>query len=212
MSTEQYIHVRCGRPFSKTKTVKVLYTCTPRKPPSEVKADDPKPTPVLLGTVVCPSALSVTAGLSVTGLKERNFQFVESVEPAVLDENGQEVSPAMLVERVGTSESSDEQVNPFTLGHVRFWDSRSRGLGLHASLGPLFDFDDNEVKLGFATGVSLSVRDNFFFTLGVALGRETHLDGGFELGDLKVGESMEIPTTSSWEQTYFVGVSYKVNQ
>gem|GEM_PF-6468801 len=206
LPTEQRIHVRCGPPFSKTKTVKVFYTCTPRKPPSEIKPDDPAPPKTQIATVVCPSSLSVTTGLSYTGLEERDFQFIGSLEP------GEEGEDPMLVQKVGTKESSDEQVSPVILGHTRFWTSRGRNLGLHASLGPILDFDNNEVKLGFATGVSLSLRDNWFLTLGLALGRETELDGDFELGSPKVGDLETPPTTSKWAETWFVGFSYKINQ
>ncbi len=189
---EERIPAACGFPFFKNK--ELAYKVARRDRLSDKKEVKEQS----LVTVACPSHLTISTGVGITGLEERDYAFVPSVD-------GDKV-----VSRFGLENRSDQTLGLVALLNTRFktWGS----YGLHVSAGPAFDFDSGAsgTQVGYLFGVSLSVKDDFFFTGGFQYGRVSTLAGGFTEGGVVPEGITEPPLQREWKTDWAFSVTYKI--
>ncbi len=214
---ERKIPLPCGIKFFKNEETTFRMTRKERQSvqTKDNKAEEKKQD---LAVVSCPSHLAISSGLGITGLEERDFGFVQSLpDPAPATTEGEmpaggemPTQPA-VINRFGFENRSSDRINPMVLLNTRFkgW----RAYGLYASFGPVFDIDDRDsgITVGYVFGVSASIRDNLFLTVGRQYGRQPELAGGFSIGDAVPDGVTEPPLVKEWQNDWVFAVTYKVN-
>jgi hypothetical protein len=209
------IPVRCGYPFFKETTFDYTLTLVDRTVEDKTK----NKTTEKLAQVVCPSNVTVSGGITLAHITERDFGFVASLpdppatEPANGDGGDVEEPPPALVNRIGIKNQGEEQINPAVLISTRLHSFDDAGAyGLHLTAGSMADFDnpDGGLQFGYLLGVTVSFKDNFLLTGGYAASRVPELAGGFSVGDVQPPGLDEVPVTKEWEFDWVVGVTYKL--
>jgi len=120
---------------------------------------------------VCPAAISVSAGIGFSSVKQRDFFFA----PTVI--SGRNTSVFALKDR------SSARPLPLVLVNTRLCDFNDN-LGLHFSTGVGVDLKTGQTgtEIDYVVGLSLLVRNQFFVTLGGNITRVPELIGGFQIG------------------------------
>lgn len=205
--------VACDYPFFRSRTNKVYLVLTDR-----LEQDSSKATRTIqVAEIECPSHFSVTAGVGVARIDERDIAFVAAPAPAEPDdeEEGDEEEgdedTAGLTKVFGFENRSEEQINPTFLISTRLcqrpsWD-------VHLSFGTTLDFDrpkDGSV-FGYLGGATLTIKDQLFMTLGLQGQRVPELAGGFEIGDEVPADLTAPPLEKDWAFGPVFAVTYKVN-
>lgn len=209
------IPVRCGYPFFEEKHFDYTLTLVDRTVEDKTKNKSTEK----LARVVCPSNFTVSGGITLSYITERDFGFVASLpdppmtEPANGNGGDDEEPPPALVTRIGIENQGEEQINPAVLISTRLYSFDDAGAyGLHLTAGSMADFDnpDGGLRFGYLLGVTFSFKDNFLLTGGYAASRVPSLAGGFNVGDIQPSGLDEVPVTKEWEFDWVVGVSYKL--
>lgn len=224
--------VDCGFPFFASRTTKVHVVLVDRLETDGSKASRT----VQVAEVECPSHFSVTAGVGAALIDERDFAFVAAPAPPPPDggqaddeeggddENGEdddedgedddeggEDEGNGLTKVFGFTNRSSEQINPTFLISTRLIQCRTADL--HLSFGTVLDLDrpDSSAVFGYLGGLTLSVKDQLFMTLGVQAQRVPELTGGFEIGKEVPPDLTEPPLEANWDFGPVLSVTYKVN-
>lgn len=213
----QIVHqVDCGFPYFASRTTKLHVVLVDRLETDKSKATQT----VQVAEVQCPSHFSVTAGVGVALIDERDFDFVEapapppppppsttppSPPPAVPDDGDG------LTKVFGFNNRSSEQINPTFLISTRLVQCQTADLNL--SFGTVLDLDrpDSSAVFGYLGGLTLSVKDQLFMTLGVQAQRVPELAGGFEIGQEVPPDLTAPPLEANWDFGPVLSVTYKVN-
>jgi hypothetical protein len=197
------IPVRCGYPYFQEKRTDFNLTLIDRTIADPTK----NKTIEKIVTVVCPSNVTVSAGVAAAEISERDFGFVSSTpdEPAPAD------APA-LVNRIALLNESDEQINPAVLISTRLWELWGGAYGLHLTTGAVADYDnpDGGLRFGYLLGVSVSIKDQLLVTAGIQGSRVPALAGGFELDDVQPAGLDAVPVTKDWQFGWTLGLTYGI--
>lgn len=197
------IPVRCGYPYFKEKRTDYNLTLIDRT----IADPEKNKTVEKLVTVVCPSNLTVSAGVAASGVRERDFGFASSTP----DQPAPDDAPP-LVNRIALLNESGEQINPTVLISTRLWELGQGAWGLHLTTGTVADYDnpDGGLRFGYLLGFSVSIKDQLLVTVGVQGSRVPELAGGFELGDIQPAGLDAVPVTKDWEFSWTLGLTYGI--
>ena len=80
------------------------------------------------------------------------------------------------------------------------------------SAGTVLDLDnpESDLSLGYMLGLTLSIKDDFFVTVGKQAIRIPELAGGFALGDPVPQGLEEPPLEQEWDISWAVALTYKL--
>lgn len=177
----------CGFAFSGNKQTRVLLTKVDRlasKPASPATQE--------IVTVVCSSPLTFSAGFGFARLTESDYAFVQS---ASTDANG---NPT-VVSKFGLTSQSNFRTVPVVLVNTRLkeWNDK---WAFHFSTGAAVNLSSGAVgnNVEYVVGGSLSFRRAAMVTVGVEVGRESSLAGGFKVGDVVPPNLSEPPIQQKW--------------
>ncbi|MEJ2010074.1 MAG: hypothetical protein P8Z30_18285 [Acidobacteriota bacterium] len=177
----------CGFAFSGNKQTRVFLSKVDRlasKPASPATQE--------IVTVVCSSPLTFSAGFGFARLTESNYAFVQS---AGTDANG---NPA-VVSKFGLTSQSSFRTVPVVLVNTRLkeWNEK---WAFHFSTGAAVNLSSGAVgnNVEYVVGGSLSFRRAAMVTVGVEVGRESSLAGGFKVGDVVPPNLSEPPIQQKW--------------
>jgi len=204
---QQEVAVNCGHPFFETKKIEYQITLRDRLEEDETKATTVRK----IAIVECPTVVTLTGGMSLTNLDDREIEFVSSKEAIKDDPATTDVeSGVTFVNKFGFTERGTKQVNPVVLINTRLTDRLA--YNLHATAGTVFDLNnaDSGVAIGYLLGVSLSLRDVLFLTVGAQAGRVPKLAGGFNIGDEVPADLAAPPLEKEWKVDGVVAVTFKI--
>jgi hypothetical protein len=216
--------IPCGYPVFKHRETAIEISRTER-----FSADGKKKTEKRqLAKVVCPSAISVSWGITGADIKRQTFGYVDSLpdpEPMPQDgesggggdpgSNGEGDGEPALIKRFSAETTSDPLISPVGLINTRLWNwqwcgGRLAG-GLHLSAGAALDLDspDSGVTLGYVVGLTFSFQDRYYLTAGWTTHKVETLAGGFALGDPVPDGLTEPPTETSWADGFSLSVTFR---
>lgn len=203
---QKTIVVACGYPYFKNKTFEYKVTRIDRTISDPAKAKSVE----ALITVECPSHFSISGGIGASEAEERDFAFVSA-----RNDNGTPMNPQddTLQTQFGLENSGDRQVNPLFLINTRLIRvDPKRAFNLHVSAGTVLDLDnpESDLSLGYMLGLTLSIKDDFFVTVGKQAIRIPELAGGFALGDPVPQGLEEPPLEQEWDISWAVALTYKL--
>lgn len=203
---QKTIVVACGYPYFKNKTFEYKVTRIDRTISDPAKAKSVE----ALITVECPSHFSISGGIGASEAEERDFAFVSA-----RNDNGTPKEPQddTLQTQFGLENSGDRQVNPLFLINTRLIRiDPKRAFNLHVSAGTVLDLDnpESDLSLGYMLGLTLSIKDDFFVTVGKQAIRIPELAGGFALGDPVPQGLEEPPLENEWDISWAVALTYKL--
>lgn len=183
--------VPCGHPFLKNKEVQVKLIKVDRTAEDAAEAE----TTEVIATVDCPTALTFSGGMGVSGLEEREFALIPQTDGSGL--------------QIAYKDQGSQQVNPVILFNTRLSDHQQ--YNWHVTAGTVLDVDnpDSGVAIGYILGGSFSFRDNFYLTAGLQFGRVHKLADGFKLGDVPDGVA-EPPLERKWDQDWVLAATFKI--
>jgi hypothetical protein len=193
------ITASCGYPFVSSKTTSFKVTKTDRLATDASKATQE----TTLVTVECPTAFTVSGGVGITGINETDIKLVSAP-------NNSTENPTATVTKIAFEDRGSEQVNPMFLINTRLTDGID--CNWHASAGTVFDVDNpsSKVGIGYVLGLSLSLRENFFITGGIQLGRVARLTAGAKEGQVVPEGLAKPPTERHWTASWLFAASYKI--
>lgn len=152
---------------------------------------------------VCSGAVSITSGVWFNTLEERQYVATTRLHSPL--NPGDEPQTTSIV---GFDARSDFTPVIGVLAHVRLF-KVSRDVAAHFSLGAGVDSGD-DASLELLPGLSLSIKDRLFFTVGPHVGRQVTGQPGFEEGAQLPMDRSDIPTTKRWKAGLGAGVSFKI--
>jgi hypothetical protein len=188
------ITAECGHPFLENKTTDYQVTLRDRLEPDDKKATKT----IKLATVECPSAVTVTGGVGLSGLDQRDFKLIATPKGD------------KTVNTIGFDSRGSQQVNPLVLINTRLTDCQ--GYNLHASAGTVFDLNNStsSVAIGYLIGLSVSLRDSLFLTVGAQLGRGYKLADSYYVGQEVPQGVTAPPVERKWTTSWGVAATFKI--
>lgn len=205
--------VACDYPFFQSRTTTLQVVLTDRLEKDKSKATRT----IQVAEIVCPSHFSVTAGVGVARIEERDIAFVSAPAPPPPaedepEDDGEEDGEENDLTKVfGFDNRSEEQINPTFLISTRLCQNRT--WELHVSFGTILDFDrpKESAVFGYLGGLTASIKDQLFVTLGVQAQRVPELAGGFVFGQEVPADLTAPPLEKDWDFGPVLAVTYKVN-
>ncbi|HEY6115056.1 MAG TPA: hypothetical protein VI172_03775 [Candidatus Dormibacteraeota bacterium] len=195
-SFKKTINADCGHLFDSNRSTVYKLTRVDRLEADPTKSKEE----LVLATVECPSSFSISAGVGVSGINETDIDLVSAP--------GDATHPT--VNKIVYKDRGSEQVNPTFLTQTRLTDWQR--CNVHATAGTVIDVDNpsSKVAIGYLLGLSLSIRDKFYLTGGVQVGRVARLIDGVHSGDIAPEGLAEPPTERHWTGSWVVAASFKI--
>ncbi len=152
--------------------------------------------------VTCLPTLTVSAGIGLGKVAEREFGFVQASD-----------GTGGVKNTIGLTSDSERNIAALALINARLLSFGSqRSYGFYLSAGTLLNLGDSLEgdRVGYVLGLSLSVGRRLFVTLGAEGRRVRELADGFALGaDVPTGLN-EVPTTKGWDFGSFLGLTVRL--
>jgi hypothetical protein len=151
-------------------------------------------------TVKCTSPFSLSAGVAFSSIERREFAIVQSpTSPGA----------ATTVNKFGYSSKSAINPLPLAMAHMRFYESDSHWIAMHASFGVAANVQGANAggsSADYLPGLTVSLFRTMYLTAGVHIGKQASLAGGFNVGDV-VPPSI---TTPPLQTSYKVGAGFAI--
>lgn len=182
----------CSFAFSGNKETVVVLNKTDRLAPKSKSSQG-------VVTVVCSSPVTIGAGFGFARLAETNYAFVQSAGPP--DASG---NPT-VVSKIGLTSQSNFRTVPVILVNTRLKEFNEIW-AFHFSTGAAVSLSSGAVgnNVEYVVGGSLSFRRAAMVTVGVEVGRESSLAGGFKVGEI-VPTNLDAPPI---QQKWAVGPAF----
>jgi uncharacterized coiled-coil DUF342 family protein len=189
----------CDFPFFKKREYTFTLTTVDRLQSDPTKALSSQ----AIAKVICLPVVVPSAGLSVGGVNERKFGFIQTADGS-----------GGVKSTIGIDSESDKDISALALLNARLLSFGSQGRhGFYISAGTELNLGDSLEgdRIGYVVGASLSLSRRLFVTLGIESKRKRELAGGFAEGD-DVPEGLSSPPTrQSWSFGGFLGVTVALN-
>jgi hypothetical protein len=191
--------VSCRALFNTNKSTTVKLTIGDRLPlfdgqPMSTQTHD------AFATVNCTSPFSLSAGVAFSSIEQREFAIIPSA-----------TSPGATttVNKFGFSAKSAVHPLPLAMAHMRFYESDSHRIAVHASFGVAANVQGTNSggsSADYFPGLTFSLFRTMYLTAGVHIGKQASLAGGFNVGDV-VPSSI---TTPPLQTSYKVGAGFAI--
>jgi hypothetical protein len=191
--------VSCRALFNTNKSTAVKLTIGDRLPffdgqPMSTQTHD------AFVTVNCTSPFSLSAGVAFSSIEQREFAIISSA-----------TSPGATttVNKFGFSAKSAVHPLPLAMAHMRFYESDSHRIAVHASFGVAANVqgaNSGGSSAEYLPGLSVSLFRTMYLTAGVHIGKQASLAGGFNVGDV-VPSTI---TTPPLQTSYKVGAGFAI--
>jgi hypothetical protein len=161
-------------------------------------------------TFTCYAPLSLSGGIGFNSLAERTYQLVT---PAGATPAGGTAPPSTIQ----YDKNSNFQIAPLLLLNVRLCNLQDWG-ALHASFGAGVSIpasgsgttSGTGSQATYLGGLSVSLRDKVYFTLGPFFGRTNTLASGYSIGSSLPSGVTTIPLQTKFSAGFGVAVTYKL--
>lgn len=188
--------VKCGVPFLSEREFTYELVKRDRTAADPAKSEKHEP----LVTVECLPAVSLSGGVAVSGHNVQDFEFTTFSDGAGGSYNG-----------FGVTNRGGHNVRAIALLNTRLGTFTNEGAwALHLSAGTVLDGGTTGTQLGYVFGPSISVNDHLWLTGGVEYLKLPRLAGGFSEGDPVPEDVATPPVESSWRQSWFLAVTFKL--
>jgi hypothetical protein len=128
-------------------------------------------------TVTCASPFSISGGVAFSFIEQREFAIVQSP-----------TSPGATttVNKFGFASRSTVHPLPLAMAHLRFYEWDKHRYALHATFGVAANIQGTNAggsNAEYLPGLSFSLFRTMYLTVGIHIGKQASLAGGFNVGD-----------------------------
>ena len=152
-------------------------------------------------SLTCASPFTVSAGIEFSTIPAREFGIIKSAGGP----NNTSINTFGL-----TSDSAFHPL-PVALAHVRLWESPDRRLAAHATAGASGNIQGQNSggsSAEFLIGGSLSFFRTMFFSVGLHVGTESTLAGGFKVGQPVPSDISSVQVSKSYTKGVGVAITF----
>lgn len=194
------VPVRCNTLFNMNSSTAVSVVTIDQAPTLDGGNPTVKTQPAFL-TVTCGSPISISAGIALSSIEQKEFAIIKSAGGA----NNTSIN------KFGTI--SDSRLHPMPMGmvHVRLADWGNHKYAFHGSFGVAGNLkgqDSGGSTAEFLPGVSFSFWRSMYLSCGPHIGTKAELVGGFKEGDLVPSDITSIQGLV--KRSYTVGFGFAI--
>lgn len=193
--------VTCGTLFNFNKQVAVKLTVGDRLPFFDAQQMSTQTRDAFV-TVTCGSPFSISAGVGLSFVQQREFAIVQSATAP---------GATTTVNKFGYSSLSSVNPVPLAVAHLRVADWGDHRYALHASFGVAANIQGTNgggSSAGYMPGLSLSLFRTMYITGAAYIGKQGSLAGGFKVGDVVPSNVTTPPVQSSYKAGFGLAITF----
>jgi hypothetical protein len=193
--------VACGNIFNFNKQVAVKLMVGDRLPFFDGQQMSTQTRDAFV-TVTCGSPFSLSAGVGLSFVQQREFAIVQSATAP---------GATTTVNKFGYSSLSSVNPVPLAMAHLRIVDWGDHRYAVHASFGVAANVQGTNSggsSAGYVPGISLSLFRTMYITGAAYIGKQGSLAGGFKVGDVVPTNITTPPVQSSYKAGFGLAITF----